>query len=715
MKISWGNIEFWSQFFIKLECERNVKRVEIMQLKANKTAKYFINDEYCQVELENEKLVISSAFVEERIPFSVWDGSVNLKRGILWGQLEFFSQPKEEKRYAWLVQGLPWTQCKDFARAALANYKVWHETQCQKLKEFYPRWRQQLQALEFDQDFLAHSQLMAWKASIETDLASLDMSFEEIQQRIPHLMHDISNWYCHSSQKLHDRNQLWLDNESQRWQVLFSQLESSPLNHSQQKAVLLNDDHNLVLAGAGSGKTSVLTARVAYLLESQKAGGNDILLLAFGRDAAQEMKARLDDKVGPAAMNVTVNTFHQLGLAIINQSEGRQVEVSPLATNNKLKEQWCCDWLKKHWMTPTNFKRWQKHLNEWPIAYIKGDEELGSHVEDPKLTQWLTRQLEQLAALATSKKAIQERLVDHRDYARLNSELALCWPCYKAWKQMLTESGQLDFDTMISKATDLVSKKRFRSPWRFIMVDEYQDISPARLDLIRALCEQNDENNLFAVGDDWQSIYQFAGSDVSLTTGFAQRFPCSTISELDTTYRFNNKIGNVANRFVQQNPVQLPKILNSFVERKRNMIYVTSQANTEKILDQLNRGADKPKSVLFLARKNSHQPELLTEWKDSFRNLRIDFMTCHSSKGKEADFVIILNVDEGQFPLRNRVHHLDSVLVDNGDDFAYAEERRLFYVALTRAKEKVWVTHTAGGSSFVKELLSGDYDVSKWK
>ncbi|WP_438883249.1 UvrD-helicase domain-containing protein, partial [Bacillus cereus group sp. Bce013] len=91
-----------------------------------------------------------------------------------------------------------------------------------------------------------------------------------------------------------------LDIERQNWTVLFSQLESSPLNVSQQQAVLINDDHNLVLAGAGSGKTSVLTARVAYLLQSHLAQADELLLVAFGKDAANEMDQRLKSKIGLA-------------------------------------------------------------------------------------------------------------------------------------------------------------------------------------------------------------------------------------------------------------------------------------------------------------------------------------------------------------------------------------------------------------------------------
>jgi DNA helicase-4 len=90
-------------------------------------------------------------------------------------------------------------------------------------------------------------------------------------------------------------------------------------------------------------------------------------------------------------------------------------------------------------------------------------------------------------------------------------------------------------------------------------------------------------------------------------------------------------------------------------------------------------------------------------------------MTCHASKGKEADYVIVLAVDEGQFPARVKSLHLDGALTQSDDSFPYAEERRLFYVAMTRAKEKVWITHSGNGSAFVQELLASDYPVVKQK
>ncbi|WP_159146042.1 UvrD-helicase domain-containing protein, partial [Klebsiella pneumoniae] len=128
------------------------------------------------------------------------------------------------------------------------------------------------------------------------------------QKHLPTVFDTLLPWLLDTSATLYERNKAWLEIERANWTVLFSQCESSPLNVSQQYAVLLNDDHNLVLAGAGSGKTSVLTARVSYLLQSHLAKPEQILLVAFARDAAQEMAERLKNKIGLEAERLHINT-----------------------------------------------------------------------------------------------------------------------------------------------------------------------------------------------------------------------------------------------------------------------------------------------------------------------------------------------------------------------------------------------------------------------
>ncbi len=685
-----------------------------MELKATKNARFFVQNEYCQVSVQNNTLTISSHNKDEIIPFSAWSGEVDIERGLFWGTLTFYSHQKDLQVTCWSVQGLPWSECETFARLVVQKYREWHSVQCKNLKERLPQWSEALTLLQKQPAYLPDSAVYSWRDTVLEQLREMDTTQEEAMLRMPKSMNAIQLWLTDIENLVDERNEYWLENERLNWEVLFSQIESSPLNISQQHAVLLNNDNNLVLAGAGTGKTSVLTARIAYLLQSHLAQAESLLMLAFGKDAVKEMEQRLKDKIGSGASGVTVNTFHQLGLHIINSVEQTPAEISPYAIESKQKHKWCSEWLKTYWQTPANYKRWQKHLSEWPIAYLKGDDELARQVENPKLISWLESQLDQLCSVSRSKKWIQQKMVDHLEYPRLNSELSLVWPCYQAWQQMLKDSGQIDFYSMITRATEYVRKGRFSSPWRYIMVDEYQDISPDRVALLEALCRNKKGEmlaSLFAVGDDWQSIYQFAGADVDLTTGFAERFESSSIHYLDITYRFNSMIAQVANQFIQRNPNQLEKDLKSYKKQTQKAVYVCPSKRIEKELDELNRKSDSSKTVLMLGRNHYHKPELLNDWKRSFYNLDIEFMTCHSSKGKEADYVFVLAVNDGQFPAMERQQHLSTVLCEGSDNYPYAEERRLFYVALTRAKEKVWVTFDSHASVFVNELVNEGYAI----
>ncbi|MGF1776828.1 DNA helicase IV [Vibrio nomapromontoriensis] len=688
-----------------------------MHLTASPTAEIFTQHEFRSIELDEHSLTLHSARAEVRIPFSEWSGKLSVKRGVFWSSITVFAHESDARQLCWVVQGLPWLKAQDFAKYAVSCYQHWHENQCQLLNEQLPKWEDELRRLNALPRFLPYSSVEQWKQAVNTQFLDMNMSLSEAIRRMPKRVNALLPWLDNTSETLQHRNQTWLENECENWQVLFAQSESSPLNHSQQLAVLHNNDHNLVLAGAGSGKTSVIMARVSYLLQSHLAQPEQILLVAFGRDAANEMKQRLVAKLGQTADSISVLTFHQLGLKLLKQSEKVSASLTPLATEKAQKNAWCVDWLKKHWMTPTNYKRWQKHLSRWPIAYLKGDEELGSQSENPKLIAWLEQQLDQLVSSGLTKKAIQEQIVDNEEYSRLNSELMLCWPCYQAWQKMLKENGQIDFTSMITQATKLVESKQFSSAWKYIMVDEYQDISPDRLALIQGLCEQSlgedDQATLFAVGDDWQSIYQFTGADVDLTTGFSRRFPNASVHQLDTTYRFNNMLGSVANRFIQENPNQLEKSLNSHRVVKQKSVVIESASRIEKILDDLNSKVKSNASVLLLGRNHYHCPELFADWQKQFAKLSLEFMTCHSSKGKEADYVILVNVDEGQFPAKRKYIHLNNALTATTDTFPHAEERRLFYVALTRAKKKVWVTYQSSPSSFVKEIAEYDQVIMK--
>ena len=142
-----------------------------------------------------------------------------------------------------------------------------------------------------------------------------------------------------------------------------------------------------------------------------------------------------------------------------------------------------------------------------------------------------------------------------------SKRIKLMAPLLKAWKGALKAENAVDFSGLIHQAIVILEKGRFISPWKHILVDEFQDISPQRAALLAALRKQNSQTTLFAVGDDWQAIYRFSGAQMSLTTAFHENFGEGERCDLDTTYRFNSRIGEVANRFIQQNPGQLKKPL----------------------------------------------------------------------------------------------------------------------------------------------------------
>ncbi|WP_112094608.1 DNA helicase IV, partial [Lonsdalea populi] len=304
----------------------------------------------------------------------------------------------------------------------------------------------------------------------------------------------------------------------------------------------------------------------------------------------------------------------------------------------------------------------------------------------------------------------QSEMVELADDDRrtvFQQRIRLMAPLLKAWKKALKEEAAVDFPGLIHQAVNLLDKGRFISPWKHILVDEFQDISPQRAMLLSALRRQNRETSLFAVGDDWQAIYRFSGAELMLTTAFEHHFGVGAQCVLDTTYRFNRRIGEVASQFVQQNPSQLKKALNGLRDGNKKSVVLLPDEQLEGLLDKMS-GYVKPEArILVLARYHHLRPEALLKASTRWPKLNIDFMTIHASKGQQADFVIIVGLQDGKdgFPAPGRESMLEEVLLPKPEDFPDAEERRLLYVALTRAKHQVWLLFRKDEPSvFVEQL-----------
>ena len=249
-----------------------------------------------------------------------------------------------------------------------------------------------------------------------------------------------------------------------------------------------------------------------------------------------------------------------------------------------------------------------------------------------------------------------ERIRTTANPAQVQATLALLKPILDAYQSELEAKGEIDFEDMIGRALRDVASGRFKPMWRFILVDEFQDISEPRARLLKALKDKGPDCSLFCVGDDWQSIYRFAGSDISVMTGFADYFGPSRMTLLDKAFRFNNSICEVSSRFVTQNPAQIKKALvtvkqvaNPAVSLLRQGKHEGGESELHRVLYRIQEIAKPGASVYLLGRYHFTLPDgpSLAALKGGYRNLAIEAMTMHASKGKEADYVVVLGLECG--------------------------------------------------------------------
>ncbi|MBV7299270.1 DNA helicase IV [Enterovibrio paralichthyis] len=683
-----------------------------MKLVANRIAQWFVQGAHYSVMLDEHCLVFESKSMKETVPFSIWDGQCRLSRGLLWGRLTFVVSPLDAPARSITIYGLPWRGLKAFTESLTEAYQAWLGKQQGRFKMLEPDFFALRDELAEHNGFLRHDDLVKWQQKVDALFAKNQIHPQVMSSANPALYNAIFGWMQNSEATRSARNAAWRESELERWKVWFDGIESSPLNLSQREAVLMDDNHNLLLAGAGSGKTSVLMARAQYLVASGQTLPERILMLAFGKKASEEMSERLQ-KAG--LKNVDVSTFHALALKVIKTLTGQHPTISPLATDEESKTSWITLWLAENLAQQTVEKRWLKHLGEWSIPGLNADSPLSGQAHSAKLHKWLWRQLDILLQQPQSASALKAMV---KGDAQAESEYALISPIVRSYQNTLKEEKAYDFHGLIREATKLLSKKSatFGAQFDHIMVDEYQDISPSRLTMLEALCggQRDRAPALFAVGDDWQAIFRFAGADVSLTTDFLTRFPHGNIRYLDTTYRFHSQIGAVANPFVQVNPKQLSKPLNSVKVQKKKAVHLMPSESLEDVLATIAKGATgELQTVMVIGRNHANRPERFSKWQEAYPNLSLNFVTAHASKGLEADYVCIVDVNDGVFPSRSTAVGMEAALLRSDEETPHSEERRLFYVALTRAKKECWIfTNPEKPSPFVVELWQGGYPVT---
>ena len=292
-------------------------------------------------------------------------------------------------------------------------------------------------------------------------------------------------------------------------------------------------------------------------------------------------------------------------------------------------------------------------------------------------------------------------------------------PVYDRYVDELRRRGQIDFTDAILNATDLC-RRHHPVQYDYIIVDEFQDISVDRYQFLLALREGNPPAKLYCVGDDWQSIYRFSGSDMALFNSFSEFFGPTEINNIETTYRFGEPLVSLSSEFIQKNKAQIKKNIHPFNSNNRTELafHGYERNNYCNDIGQLVDDIPEDKSIFLLGRYSFDDYYLSFMYQSVKENekfyyvingRKIEFLTVHKSKGLEADYVIILqcNKDIYGFPSQVSDDPVLDVVLTKSDKFPFGEERRLFYVAITRAKIRTIVMFDKRYPSvFVDEFLN---------
>ena len=693
---------------------------------------------------------------------------------------------------------------------------------------------------------------------------------------------------------LQRRNEYYVIKELKTYHTFFDAIEKTPLTDEQRRAVVIFEDRNLLVAAAGSGKSSTLIGKVGYAIKKGLFQPKEILILAFNRDAALELNQRINVRIDPwlNGQIVKAYTFHQLGTVLVRKvahDQGRRIYVASEieektrlhAVLNELNknEPFSSDWVAllslcrapvpaddafnsiddynryvdrqrkakrngdsavfqtlagpvvrsaeelaiANWLyiqgVPFEYEKlfeplpdgwgkyqpdfyypeintWHEHFalnvrgeapahfadyarnaeikRKWLSAHVRGQwfETRSHQYREGGLFDALKMSLIQSGQVfrpRTSKQILAciqrlgqtdiidlllrvlrlvkgncitpasfERCVEAEyDIERARKFSKVFWPLYTAYNRRLSQEGKIDFDDMIVQAAEILEQRRVSSPFKLILVDEFQDLSPGRARLLHALLASHKDSVLFGVGDDWQAINGFAGADLRLFMDFEPTFGPTYEGALTKVFRSAQGVAEVGAFFVQQNKKgqkkkrvisELDKTINGMVDLLdlKNDSHVATELDNqlaELAASHFARYGDSPaaqKTTVFLLSRYglSKTAGIHTRWLDEVKArfehaLIIEFITINKSKGLEADYVFVLGLNAGwglSFPSAMTNDPLVDMLLTQHDPFPYAEERRLFYVALTRAKKRAAVLFKRfSPSPFVLELMAPHY------
>lgn len=483
----------------------------------------------------------------------------------------------------------------------------------------------------------------------------------------------------------------------------------------QQIASIENDTQNtLVIAGAGTGKTTTIIGKIKWILnkwqlEEKNTPPPKILAISFTHASRVELEERIlaeilqDDlvfKIYHPKDFIQVETFHSLALKIIKDKLlGRRLEESGFESFLKL----------SHSDLPEEKIDDIDHLYSLVRNY---------HVNFTEIRERLRRKFRYF----WHKEDLKQNLTQLEELKVLASQ----------YEEHLKKNHSIDFAGLLEEATSRINPIY---TYDYVIIDEYQDISPLEYLLIRSLRELR-AFKLFCVGDDWQTIYQFAGSEISLILNFEKCWGETSRFKIEQTYRFPEKLAKLSGRFIMHDRTQLRKQIRGVLVYGEDQIVEINGPSERTDLNSLyffflnmpehasvfligryNFDIKKISRCEFLSFKISEEKVLISMHERP--DLRISFLSAHKSKGLQADYVLIINCRNTilGFPSRMKeneifrivrevaIQKLERRKMNKRKCEKFSEERRLFYVTMTRARKRIlFLTVQEKESPFILEL-----------
>ena len=439
-----------------------------------------------------------------------------------------------------------------------------------------------------------------------------------------------------------------------------------------QKKAVYETGNILLIAGAGAGKTFTIIKKIEYLVDVLKYKPEEILIISFTNKSVNDLKRKIK-------YNCSIYTFHKLAINILSDYN---INFS-IVDDNYLE-----------FITDEFFKSLTNKSMIYEILTFFKEYNYDKFLTSYKYKEFIKLLVNLIKIYKTNNS--NEDTFDNM-WQKNNFVSKYVFIIKTIYEKELKSTNSMDFDDLIINATNILNKfYRFK----YIFVDEFQDTSLIRFNLINKLRIIN-KAYIFAVGDDYQSIYHFSGCDINLFLDFPKLIPNSKVLKLKYTYRNSQELIDIAAKFIMKNKKQLKKDLISN-KRINNPIKIIYYINPKKSFSKLYKKLKIISNDVLVLGRNNSDIKFFVDNEDE-----INFLTVHSSKGLEAENIILINMTNKIYGFPNKIknHSLLELLHPSDKDILFSEERRLFYVALTRTKNKIYIlVPIFNKSCFIKEL-----------